>query len=42
MRVVRRRCNSLESLSDDERGTAEPTRTDAFIGEKSVSHIAAL
>ena len=30
-----------ELLSDDERGTAEPTRTDAFVGEKSVSHIAA-
>jgi hypothetical protein len=30
-----------ELLSDDERGTPEPTRTDAFVSEKSVSDFAA-
>ena len=30
-----------ELLSDDERDTPAPTRTDAFVSEKSVSHIAA-
>jgi hypothetical protein len=30
-----------ELLSDDEHDTPEPTRTDAFVGEKSVSRIAA-
>jgi len=30
-----------ELLSDDERGTPELTRTDVFVSEKSVSHIAA-
>jgi hypothetical protein len=28
-------------LSEDERGTPEPIPTDAFVSEKSVSHIAA-
>jgi hypothetical protein len=30
-----------ELLSDDERNTPEPTRAEAFAGEKPVSHIAA-
>ena len=30
-----------ELLSDVERGTPEPTRTDAFVSAKLVSHVAA-